>query len=213
MSAEKGSGHVLVVHSDAFECFADVTVPAKQMELHEVLDKVFVAKWLSVQPRASAEGDRNFRQIIPYILVMNEGRLLCYRRGVKGSENRLYGLRSIGWGGHVERADLQQRGTFLDVRSTIRATAKRELAEELGLSEPLDRQYLGLIVERDGDVGLVHVACVEVWTVSRNSYIGLEDTSEDVEWHTLEEVAQNNHELESWSLHALKLLNALEERG
>src|SRR5215831_12393545 len=176
MSAETESGDVLVVHSSAFEGFADVTIPAEQMDLREVLEKVFAARWLSVQPRVSAEADSTFRQIIPYILVTSEGCLLCYRRSVKGSENRLYGLRSIGWGGHIERADLQLRGTVLDVLSTIRATAKRELAEELGLSEPLDRKYLGLIVERDSDVGLVHVACVEAWTVSRNSNISLEDT-------------------------------------
>ena len=40
-------------------------------------------------PRSSAELDPGLKQIIPYVLLVHEGRVLHYVRGKKGGEQRL----------------------------------------------------------------------------------------------------------------------------
>ncbi|MBF0203073.1 MAG: phosphoesterase [Desulfamplus sp.] len=62
----------------------------------------FCLHWLD---RPSAEKDKNFKQIIPYIIIQAEsGNLTAiYRR--KGSESRLHDLWSIGIGGHINPLD------------------------------------------------------------------------------------------------------------
>lgn len=208
MTTRVGTEHVLVADADAFQNLAGIIEPASRMRLNDVMDNLFAPKWLSILPRDLAETNLMARQIIPYVVIMRENCLLSYRRGLKGRETRLHGLRSIGWGGHVDLSDVKLRGEEIDVLSTIRTCAEREVAEELGFRGPSDRDYIGLIVERDGDVGRVHVGFVEVWTVNDTSTATLEEKSEDVSWLTLAQVRAESQKLESWSAHALELLDA-----
>src|SRR2546428_12219127 len=51
------------------------------------------------RPRASAEEDPSFKQIIPYLIVRHRGRLFLVQRSTEGGETRLFGKYSIGVGG------------------------------------------------------------------------------------------------------------------
>src|SRR5437867_8714273 len=74
--------------------------------------------------RSRAENDPGFKQIIPYVLLAHEGRVLHYVRGKKAGEQRLVAKGSIGIGGHmngpeerllpVEEAAYCGRGRRLD---------------------------------------------------------------------------------------------------
>ena len=55
--------------------------------------------------RSEAETDRRYKQLIPYVLVICDGRLLRYQRGKGGQETRLRGLWSVGIGGHISEED------------------------------------------------------------------------------------------------------------
>ena len=50
-------------------------------------------------PRSSAETDPSLKQIIPYALIVANGKLLRYRRGKSSGEQRLVAKGSIGIGG------------------------------------------------------------------------------------------------------------------
>src|SRR5690349_25157813 len=54
---------------------------------------------------SEAEQDRRFKQLIPYVLILCNGKILRYRRGKGGQETRLHGLFSVGVGGHILAKD------------------------------------------------------------------------------------------------------------
>src|SRR5947208_3259208 len=56
-------------------------------------------------PRSQAENDPAFKQIIPYVLLAHDGRVLHYVRGKKAGEQRLVSKGSIGIGGHMNDHD------------------------------------------------------------------------------------------------------------
>ena len=79
-------------------------------------------------PRSRAETDPGFKQIIPYVLLTHEGRVLHYVRGKKVGEQRLASKGSIGIGGHLNDGD--ENLFSVDVAS-YNAGVQREVNEEL----------------------------------------------------------------------------------
>ena len=69
--------------------------------------------------RSMVEEDENFIQIIPYGILLEEDKIFTYERA--GNEERLHKLRSLGLGGHMNRADMKDCGKAL----------MREMCEEL----------------------------------------------------------------------------------
>src|SRR5207247_7476450 len=55
--------------------------------------------------RAQAENDSAYKQIIPYVLLAFQDRVLHYVRGKKAGEQRLVAKGSIGIGGHMNESD------------------------------------------------------------------------------------------------------------
>ena len=55
--------------------------------------------------RSEAENNPNYKQIIPYTLVVFRDTLLHYVRGKKAGEQRLIAKGSIGVGGHMNDGD------------------------------------------------------------------------------------------------------------
>src|SRR5260370_33114066 len=56
-------------------------------------------------PRAQAENDPAYKQIIPYALLVFADKVLHYVRGKKAGEQRLVAKGSIGIGGHMNGGD------------------------------------------------------------------------------------------------------------
>ncbi len=55
--------------------------------------------------RSETELDKRYKQLIPYALIICNGKILRYRRGKGGQETRLHGLYSVGVGGHLAEED------------------------------------------------------------------------------------------------------------
>ena len=107
------------------------------------------------RPRRDVEADSRFKQIIPYVIVMNSSRkILSYQR--RGSETRLHELWSVGVGGHVNSFDCTNPGDAFD---TLLCGMKRECSEELGVHCENFR-LLGVINEEITKVGEVHLGIV-----------------------------------------------------
>ncbi len=106
--------------------------------------------------RQEAETSRYYKQLIPYIYLLNDGRVLSYRRTPKGKEKRLHSLCSIGFGGHINPVD-----NDADIRAVVFKTAVREIEEELGLLLGEDRFSIrGFLNDDDNPVGFVHYGLV-----------------------------------------------------
>src|ERR1700757_1428548 len=56
-------------------------------------------------PRLQAENDPAHKQVIPYVLLTYENKVLYYVRGKKAGEQRLVAKGSIGIGGHMNDSD------------------------------------------------------------------------------------------------------------
>lgn len=120
-------------------------------------------------PRAPAEQDPGWKQIIPYV-ILRAGRegaseVFCYRRGATGGEARLRALRSVGLGGHINPGD---EGLFAAAGwAAYRAAVERELGEEVEIGAPvLQRRIVGVLNDDTSAVGRVHVGIIEIWDLA-----------------------------------------------
>src|SRR5689334_6274293 len=89
----------------------DVTSPAKTLYLN----------------RSDAEQDKRYKQLIPYVLILCNDKILRYCRGKRGGETRLHGLYSVGIGGHISEED---HGLFSKAAG-YQEGMRRELMEEV----------------------------------------------------------------------------------
>src|SRR6186713_1972661 len=79
-------------------------------------------------PRPPAETNPELKQIIPYVLLCHEGKVLHYVRGKKAGEQRLVAKGSVGIGGHMNDGD---EHLFALDRDAYNAAVEREVNEEL----------------------------------------------------------------------------------
>jgi predicted NUDIX family phosphoesterase len=101
------------------------------------------------------ENCSHYKQIIPYIALVLGDQVLAYQRQARHSEQRLGGLWTIGFGGHVEPMDRDAA----EVREAglLYTAALRELHEETGLSVAPDALVArGCINSEAEDVSSVH---------------------------------------------------------
>lgn len=110
--------------------------------------------------REYMENCSHFKQIIPYLVLARgeqaDRRILAYQRRAGHSEQRLGGLWSVGFGGHIEPLDRTDR--HVAVHGLVQAAALRELAEETGLDPTgVGLALAGFINSDREDVSSVHL--------------------------------------------------------
>lgn len=107
--------------------------------------------------RDKAENDPAFKQVIPYIVIMDKDRqhVAIYNRN--GTEGRLHGKWSLGVGGHINPMPEARH----DFEISLLLNMKRELDEEFK-SRPQDDEiyFWGTINYDTDDVGQVHLGVV-----------------------------------------------------
>jgi predicted NUDIX family phosphoesterase len=99
--------------------------------------------------RAAAEADPTWKQVIPYLVLRDRGRLFLMRRTRAGGDARLHERWSIGIGGHLNPEDG-------DVVSGL----AREFAEELEADWTPEPRLIGLLNDDTDPVGAVHLGVV-----------------------------------------------------
>jgi predicted NUDIX family phosphoesterase len=102
--------------------------------------------------RPIAEENPAFKQLIPYVVVRDGGRVFLMERTDAGGDPRLHRKASIGVGGHLNPVD-----HGLDPLSV---GLRREWAEELASSWEPEFRLLGLLNDDSNAVGSVHLGVV-----------------------------------------------------
>ncbi|MGH9466399.1 MAG: hypothetical protein ACRD1Y_03500 [Terriglobales bacterium] len=116
-------------------------------------------------PRAQAEEDPVWKQVIPYVVLLSGDSVFCYRRGQRSSEARLRSLHSIGLGGHIRHSDDSLFAA--PGLPAYEAALERELHEEVELGAVVARRRLaGLLNDDSSPVGRVHVGLVHVFELA-----------------------------------------------
>jgi predicted NUDIX family phosphoesterase len=102
--------------------------------------------------RQAAEEDPSFKQLIPYVVVRDAGRVFLMHRTDAGGDPRLHGKASIGVGGHLNPVD--------DGNDALLAGLRREWQEELDADWDPDFELVGLLNDDRNPVGAVHLGVV-----------------------------------------------------
>ena len=154
--------------------------------------------------RSDAEQDKRYKQLIPYVLIICQGRILRYRRGRGGQETRLHGLYSVGIGGHISEEDHGLFSSGLGYQEGMR----RELMEEVAIDD-VKGTAVAVINDDSTDVGYVHFGVVHVLAVANENVAGRRSGIVAPEFIPIVEAVKDASGYESWSRFCLEHLNVL----
>lgn len=165
------------------------------------------AKNVVMMRRIYAEKNSNFKQVIPYVVIMKGNMIYTYERLEGGGEQRLHNKLSIGFGGHAN--EVKGRNFF----DTIKINTQRELKEELNIKSKSRRtNTIGLINDDLEEVGKVHLGLLNTLTLSEDAEVSVRETDAiKGEWMTLEQLLHPDtfKRLESWSQYAVTALSKI----
>jgi predicted NUDIX family phosphoesterase len=174
------------------------------LEIDRYLPVVTSSSHLVYLNRSDAEQDKRFKQLIPYVLILHNGRILRYRRGRGGQETRLHGLFSVGIGGHISEDD---HGLFSNDRG-YQEGMRRELAEEVAIEE-MNEAAVALINDDSTDVGYVHFGVVHVMHVANEAVAGRRSGIVGPEFVPIADAVKDPSGYESWSRFCVERLDLL----
>jgi predicted NUDIX family phosphoesterase len=154
--------------------------------------------------RSDAEQDKRYKQLIPYVLILCQDKILRYRRGKGGQETRLHGLFSVGIGGHISEED---NGLFTEGLG-YEEGMRRELMEEVAIGEA-KAATVAVINDDSTEVGQVHFGVVHVLHMADESVAGRRSGIVAPEFVPLAEAVKDPSGYESWSQFCLANLGLL----
>lgn len=147
-------------------------------------------------PRAQAENDPSHKQIIPYAILVHDGRVLHYIRGKKAGEQRLVAKGSIGIGGHMNDTD---ESLFAFDEAAYRAGVEREVNEEIRIETAFTDRIVALLNDDSNEVGQVHLGIVHVFQLAQPKVDKAEAMITSLSFLTPDELRARRDSLETWS--------------
>jgi predicted NUDIX family phosphoesterase len=156
--------------------------------------------------RSAAELDRNYKQLIPYVLIICGDKILRYRRGKGGGETRLHGFYSVGIGGHISEEDHGLFSSQIGYQDGMR----RELMEEIALEvEEVKEAPVAVINDDSTDVGYVHFGVVHILRVADETVATRRSGISSPEFVSIADAVKDAAGYESWSRFCLEHLDVL----
>ena len=146
--------------------------------------------------RAQAENDSAYKQIIPYVLLAFQDRVLHYVRGKKAGEQRLVAKGSIGIGGHMNESD---ESLFAWDEQAYRAGVEREVNEEIKIDTQFEDRIVALLNDDTTEVGRVHLGIVHVFRLAQQKVEKREAMITNLAFLTKAELLNRRESLETWS--------------
>jgi predicted NUDIX family phosphoesterase len=174
------------------------------LEVEKYLPVLTSASQLVYLNRSEAEQDKRYKQLIPYVLLICQDKILRYRRGKGGQETRLHGLYSVGIGGHISEAD---HGLFSRDRG-YQEGMRRELLEEVDI-DAANQPALAAINDDSTEVGYVHFGVVHLVRVADENVAGRRSGIVGPEFIPMAEAVKDPSGYESWSRFCLEHLDSL----
>ena len=147
-------------------------------------------------PRAQAENDPAYKQIIPYALLAFQDRVLYYVRGKRAGEQRLVAKGSIGIGGHMNESD---ESLFAWDEQAYRAGVEREVNEEIKIDTQFEDGIVALLNDDTTEVGRVHLGIVHVFRLAQQKVDKREAMITNLAFLTKAELLNRRESLETWS--------------
>lgn len=174
------------------------------LDIEKYLPVVTASSNILYLNRSEAELDKRYKQLIPYVLIICNDKILRYRRGKGGQETRLHGLYSVGIGGHISEED---HGLFSKGQGYTDGM-RRELVEEVDIDE-VNEAAVAVINDDSTEVGYVHFGVVHVMYVADEIVAGRRSGIVNPEFVPIAEAVKDPAGYESWSRFCLENLPAL----
>ena len=165
-------------------------------EVDRYLPTLLDPKNNSFMPRALAETNPDFKQIIPYVVITDGKSILHYVRGKKAGEQRLVAKGSVGIGGHINDED---HTLFAFGLQAFQDAVKREVCEELTIQSEFNARPVGLINDDSTEVGRVHFGIVHVLLCAPDQVKKNEQVITQMEFVPIEELKAKRDQMETWS--------------
>lgn len=148
-------------------------------------------------PEENAELNFDYKQLIPYAVLIKDDKIFTYERLSGGGESRLHGSLSIGVGGHMNKEPI-----VLTFEDHIINNIFRELSEELNIvtQYKLNPKIVGFINDEQDEVGKVHFGIVVLIVLPDDTKVSVKETDQlKGSWMTLDELMEKYDDLENWS--------------
>lgn len=160
--------------------------------------------------RRKAEVDASFKQIIPYVVIMNsDEEIFSYTRA--GSEERLHDQISLGIGGHINPVDFDT-----ETEDMLFNNIYRELYEEVDVINEDDECVLpeGLhlvgpelvIYAGGGLVNQVHLGLMFYCFLEEGHCVRMSSEGKEGRFRTFKDLVDSSDSLETWSKIVLPFL-------
>ena len=141
--------------------------------------------------REKAEYDNTVKQIIPYVVIRQDGKYFLLRRLKKQTETRLHDKLSLGVGGHINP-------TEEEADDPLEAGLLRELDEEAAVETVSSLRAVGFLNENNGGVSDYHAALVCL--LEAEGQVTVRETEKmSGSWATVQELQEVFPYLETWS--------------
>lgn len=170
---------------------------------------VGAGEFIHIGQREAMETDDRFRQLLPYVVITQYDesaevtRFITYRRGKGVGEARLAGNVSVGFGGHIDLADVMHSDSTINLAATIGQAVSRELQEELvfgGIDSDLALFSVGFVIDESDKVGKVHLGIImNAQLAPGATAVCAEEELETLEPMTAEELLSSGLPLENWT--------------
>ena len=147
-------------------------------------------------PRAQAENDPTHKQLIPYVILASEDKVLYYVRGKRAGEQRLVAKGSIGIGGHMNESD---ESLFALDEAAYRAGVEREVNEEVKINTTFEDRIVALLNDDTTEVGQVHLGIVHVFKLTEPKVEKREAMITGLAFLGKDELVARRESLETWS--------------
>ncbi len=177
--------------------------------VNRYLPAILEKKHNHFMPRAKAETDPNFKQVIPYVIITDGKNILHYVRGKKAGEQRLVAKGSVGIGGHINNDDETLFGLNSFGMEAFQDAVKREVCEELSVAGEFNAIPVGLINDDSTEVGSVHFGVVHVLRCQPGQVQKKEQVITQVELLPIEQLKAKRDQMETWSQLCLDNLAAI----
>jgi predicted NUDIX family phosphoesterase len=166
-------------------------------DVEKYLGRLFAQGVPRFMPRSQAEKNPDYKQLIPYVIMACDGKILSYVRGKRAGETRLVGNRSIGIGGHINPVD--DAIPLFGIYEAYLAAVEREVAEEVSVETKYTKNIVALLNDDSNEVGQVHLGIVHYWTLNESKVSRKEQMITQMAFMTPTELREVQSTLETWS--------------
>jgi predicted NUDIX family phosphoesterase len=188
---------ILCITADAAN---DKLIRQPGLNTHDNLSGLIDIPDIWFAPRKYIEAMENYKQIIPYIILTHDDKLVVYQRTSSGGEGRLHDKYSIGFGGHIGLEDVVLNDhNALDIWATIETAGAREVAEELDHPPVINKTRVGVLYDDGSPVSRVHLGIVEFWELQNDQVSTAEEAVAKVSVMGKGELTDLSDKMEDWS--------------